>query len=89
MTNTLYGFNAMEVQEAFVKIKEQVSCQLMLGSLTGRQCIWSCVQLAILTRIMGAISIASMLCGMHQRCAMLLICHQSSAVLHLSACAQP
>ncbi len=25
MTNTLYGFNAMEVQEAFVKIREQVS----------------------------------------------------------------
>ena len=24
MTNTLYGFNAMEVQEAFVKIREQV-----------------------------------------------------------------
>ncbi len=25
MTNTLYGFNAMEVQEAFVKIREQVN----------------------------------------------------------------
>ena len=27
MTNTLYGFNAMEVQEAFVKIREQVSME--------------------------------------------------------------
>lgn len=27
MTNTLYGFNAMEVQEAFVKIREQVSVE--------------------------------------------------------------
>lgn len=27
MTNTLYGFNAMEVQEAFVKIREQVCSQ--------------------------------------------------------------
>lgn len=27
MTNTLYGFNAMEVQEAFVKIREQVGSQ--------------------------------------------------------------
>ena len=24
VTNTLYGFNAMEVQEAFIKIREQV-----------------------------------------------------------------
>lgn len=24
MLNTMYGFNAMEVQEAFIKIKEQV-----------------------------------------------------------------
>ena len=28
MTNTLYGFNAMEVQEAFVKIREQARAHL-------------------------------------------------------------
>lgn len=37
MTNTLYGFNAMEVQEAFVKIREQVGCLLLCRSY---KCIW-------------------------------------------------
>jgi len=39
MTNTLYGFNAMEVQEAFVKIREQVSCSFY-WAVTSFEPVW-------------------------------------------------
>ena len=44
VVNNMYGYNAMEVQEAFVKIREQVGCSCVCACVCACVCMgrWSC-----------------------------------------------